>query len=420
MDIERDKPANKRKYVIGGAAVVALVAVTLAISALKPAVPTLDRSVLTFDTVTVGDMVRDVRGPGTLVPEHTRIIVASTGGRIESLPVRPGDTVSANTTVVLLSNTDVELSSLQVDQQLTQAYASLAQVKALQRQQRITQEGTLAQLLTQKLDADRNARVIDSLDKNKLASRNEVAAAHEHASEISTRYELEKQRVEETRVADAEQLKLNQEQIDGLRRIVGAQRQRVTSMRITAGEAGQLQSLGNPKLELGQWVNSGIELARVSSPGRLKAVLRIPETLAKDLAIGLHATIDTRDGIVPGHVISVEPASREASVTVEVALDGPLPKGARADLTVDGAIEIERLPHVMHVGRPAYGAAESEVKLFRVVPNSGEAVRLDAVLGKTSVMSAEIRKGLAKGDSVIISDVSLMLSEPRIRLRGKD
>ncbi|MEO5814740.1 MAG: HlyD family efflux transporter periplasmic adaptor subunit [Gemmatimonadaceae bacterium] len=397
--------------------ILAIVLTTIAVTKLKSAAPTLDRGMLTFDTVTVGDMVRDVRGPGTLAPEHVRIIVATTGGRVETLPVTPGQAVHPSTAIVQLSNADVDLAALQVQQQLTQAHAAFAQMKSFQGQQRATQEGTIAQLRTQKRDADRTASVLDSLDRGRMASRNEVAAAHDRALELATRYELEVKRGADMRSADAEQVRFSVEQIDGLGKILASHRGRVASMTVIAGEEGELQSLGNPKLELGQWVNSGIELARVVHAGRLKAVLRVPETQAKDLAPGLPAMIDTRDGVVKGHVASVEPAARGGTVTVEVALDDALPKGARADLGVDGAIEIERLRTVMHVGRPAYAVAERAIRVYRVVPNTGYAVRVDAMLGKGSVTQVEVKSGLARGDSIIISDVSQMLQETRVRLK---
>ncbi|MEP6992484.1 MAG: HlyD family efflux transporter periplasmic adaptor subunit [bacterium] len=417
MDIERDKPQSRRKYVIAGAVVVALFAGTLALTRLKGAVTTMDRSVLTFDTVAVGDMIRDVRAPGTLVPEHIRIIVATTGGRIEKLPVRPGAQIDAATTIVELSNTDVELAALQVQQQIMQARAVLAQLKGFQQQERTTQASAIAQLRTQHLDADRTARVLDSLDRRRLASRNEVQAARERAQEIALRYALEQRRTGQLTSTATEQQSLAQQQIDGLQRIARAQQSRVASMRITAGERGRLQSLGSPQLELGQWVNSGVELARVAESDRLKAVLHVPENLAKDVVVGQRATVDTHDGIMVGRVASIDPASRGGAVTVEVALDGPLPRGARADLAVDGAIEIERLPNVLHLGRPAYGAAESVIKLFRVTPNRGEAVRVDVRVGKASVNDIVVRAGLARGDSVIISDMSQQLTDARVRLK---
>ena len=417
MDIERDRPSNRRKYFIVGAVVAAVILGTAALTRMKPAVTTLERSKLTFDTVSIGDVIRDVRAPGTLVPEHVRIIVATTGGRVEALPLRPGASVQAGTTIIQLSNTDVELSALQVQQQITQAHASLAQMRSFQQQERITQQGAVAQLRTQHLDAERTARVLDSLDRRQLSSKNEIAAAHERAQEISMRYELEQRRAEQMKSSATEQLKLAQDQIDGLKRIQQAQQTRVTSMRVTAGESGQLQSLGSPQLELGQWVNSGIELARVAQSDRLKAVLRVPENLAKDVTVGQRTTVDTHDGVVPGHVISIDPAARGGTVTIEVSLEGPLPKGARADLSIDGAIQIERLAKVMHVGRPAYGAAESEVRLFRVVSNTGEATRVNVSVGKASVNDIVVLRGLSRGDSIIISDMSQMLTEARVRLK---
>ena len=417
MDIERDRPTHTRRYVVAGIVVGVLLTATLALSRMRAAVTTMDRSLLTFDTVAVGDMIRDVRAPGTLVPEHIRIIVATTGGRVEALPVRPGATVDAGTTIVQLSNTDVELAALQVDQQITLAHASLAQLRSFQQQERMTQQGTVAQLRTQHLDAARAARVLDSLDKGRLATRNEVAAAHERAQEMAVRYDLEQRRTLQLKSAAEEQLTLAQQQIDGLKRIQQAQQNRVVSMRVTAGERGQLQSLGSPQLELGQWVNSGIELARVARSDRLKAVLRVPETQAKDVAVGQRASVDTHDGVVPGRVAGIDPTSRGGSVSVEIALEGPLPKGARGDLAVDGAIEIERLPNVMHIGRPAYGAAESVIRLFRVTPNRGEAMRVNVSVGKASVNNIVVRQGLAKGDSVIISDMSQLLTDMRVRIK---
>lgn len=417
VDIERDRPSNRRKYLIAGGIVLVLLGGTAALMRMKPAVTTIDRTLLTFDTVSVGDVIRDVRAPGTLVPEHIRIIVATTGGRVEALPLRPGAKVDAGTTIVQLSNTDVELSALQVQQQITQAYASMAQMRSFQQQERITQQGAVAQLRTQQLDADRTARVLDSLDRRQLSSKNEIAAAHERAQELSMRYALEQRRTEQTKASATEQMRLAQDQIDGLKRIQQAQQTRVTSMRVNAGESGQLQSLGSPQLELGQWVNSGIELARVAKSDRLKAVLHVPENLAKDVAVGQPTTVDTHDGVVPGHVISIDPAARGGTVTIEVSLEGPLPKGARADLTVDGAIQIERLAHVLHVGRPAYGAAEGVIRLFRVTPNTGEATRINVSVGKASVNDIVVLKGLARGDSVIISDMSQMLTDARVRLK---
>lgn len=418
MDIQRDPPMNRKRYVVAGAVTVLLIGATAGLSSLRPAQTSLDRTILAIDTVSFGELVREVRAPGTLLADHVRLVVAVTGGRVEALPVPLGAAVGPGTVVVRLSNGDVELGALQVQQQLTQAHSSLAQLKSRWAQDRISQQSLLAQLRTQRLDAERAARVLDSLDRRGLASRNELAGARERAQEIAVRSALEEHRLEEMRTSEAEQVRLAGQQVAGLEQILTEQRRRVSSLQVVAGEAGELQSLGSPKLELGSWVNSGIELARVSRSGRLKAVLRVPESQAKEIIPGQRANVDTHDGVVRGHVTSVDPLTRGGAVSVVVELDEAPPKGARADLGVEGSIEIERLPSLLRLGRPAYGQAGTVVRLFRIVPNTGEAERVDVQLGRTSVMMVEVLHGLARGDSVIISDMSPYITDSRVHLRG--
>jgi len=418
LDIKREPPKKTKKYIAGGVAVLGVLAISAFISRLKPAAPPVERATLWIDTVKRGEMVRSVNAPGTLVPEHIRIIVATTSGRVETLPVRPGETVTPTSTILTLSNPDLDLQTLQYQQQLTQAFAALAQLKTSLQQALMSQEGAVAQLVTQYQKAERDANVVDSLNKKKLSSPNEVAAAHDLVSELKRRLDLERQRYTDMQASQKQQLDLQQEQINGLKQILQEQRNRVASMRVTAGEAGTLMTLGNPQLELGQWVNSGIELARVAQPGRLKAVLRVPETQAKDVVVGQRATIDLHNnGIIEGHVIRTDPSSQAGTVTVEVGLDGALPQGARSDLSVDGTIEIDRLKDVLYVGRPAYGQAESTVGLFRVEKGSGYASRTNVKLGRASVNTIEIVNGLAVGDSVIISDMSTWDNTSRVRLK---
>ena len=418
MDIKREPPKKTKKYIAGGVAIVGVLVISAFITRLKPAAPPVERATLWIDTVKKGDMTISVNAPGTLEPEHIRIIVAIEGGRVETLPVRPGVNVTPDETILTLSNPDLDLQTLQYQQQLTQAYAALAQLKTTLQQGLMTQEGAVAQLVTQYQDAVRTATVADSLDKKGLSSPNEVAAAHDKVNELKRRLDLERQRYKDLEASQKQQLDLQQQQIDGLKKILQEQQNRVASMRVTAGESGQLLTLGNPQLELGQWVNSGIELARVAQPGRLKAVLRVPETQAKDVAVGQHAIIDLHNnGTVEGHVIRADPSSQAGTVTVEVALDGALPQGARSDLSVDGTIEIERLKDVMYVGRPAYGQAESTVGLFRVEKNAGYASRVNVKLGRASVNTIVVDNGLAVGDSVIISDMSAFDATQRVKLK---
>ena len=418
MDIKRDPPKKTKKYIAGAVVIVGVLVISAFISRLKPAAPPVERATLWIDTVKRGEMVRSVNAPGTLEPEHVRIIVAVTSGRVETLPVMPGVSVTPDQTILTLSNPDIDLQTLQYQQQLTQSYAALAQLRTSLQQSMMSQEGAVAQLVTQYQLAARNATVVDSLDKKKLSSPNEVAAAHDQVTELKRRLDLERQRYADMQASQKQQLDLQQQQIDGLKQILQEQKNRVSSMRVTAGESGQLLSLGNPQLELGQWVNSGIELARVAKPGRLKAVLRVPETQAKDVAVGQRATIDLHNnGIIEGHVIRSDPSSQAGTVTVEVALDGALPQGARSDLSVDGTIEIDRLKNVLYVGRPAYGQAESTVGLFKVLKNSGFAERTNVKLGRASVNTIEVVNGLAVGDSVIISDMSTWDNTARVKLK---
>lgn len=417
MDIKREPPKKTKTYVIWGGALLGVIVVSLGISRLKPAAPPVERATLWIDSVRRGEMTREVHAPGTLVPEHIRIIAAVTAGRVEALPVRPGITVTPTTSIVELSNTDVELQSLQYEQNLMQAMGTLATLKTSLQQQLLTQEGTVATTNTLYQNAMRNVAVYDSLDRKKLASANEVAAARDAAAELKTRLDVERQRLDEMKRSQAEQIRLQEDQIAQLRRIVDAQHQRLNSMHVVAGETGQLQMLGNPQLEVGQWVNPGLELARIAQPGRLKAVLRVPETQAKDIAIGQTASIDTRNGLVAGHVMRADPSAQNGTVTVEVALDGPLPPGTRSDLSVDGTIEIERLKDVLYVGRPAYGQADNTVGLFKLTPDGKEATRVNVKLGRASVNTIEVVSGLNVGDKVIISDMSQWDNVSRVRLK---
>jgi len=420
MDIKRSPPSKRKQYIVWGSGIAAVLLISLGISRLRPAAPSVEFATLWADSVKRGELVREVRAGGTLVPEHIRIIAAVTAGRVEALPVRPGVTVTPSTLLVELSNTDVQLQALQAEQTLSQARSGLATMKTQIQQQRLSQEGTIASLKTQIENAQRVLKVQEALDQKQLASAGDLAAARDLVTELRKRQQLERQRLDEMDTSAKEQLSLNQEQIQRLVAISREQMNRVRSMTVTAGETGVLQNLGpvgGTTLELGQWVNPGMELARVAQPGRLKAVIRVPETQAKDIALGQKAAIDTRNGIVPGHVMRIDPASQGGTVTVEVAIDGELPKGARADMSIDGTIEIERLANVMYVGRPAYGSPESTVGLFRITDDGKEAIRVNVKLGRASVNTIEVLSGLAVGDSVIISDMTQWDNVQRVRLK---
>jgi HlyD family secretion protein len=418
VDIKREPPKKTKQIIgiVGG--LIAIVAVSVGISRLKPAAPPVERGTLWIDTVKRGMMTRDVNAPGTLEPENPRNITALTNGRVESLPLTPGQDVTPASVLVVLDNPDERTLLLQDQQQLNAGYANLANLQTSLKQGLLAQEGVIANMQTQYNAAVRLAAVDDSLAKKKLISANDMAAAHDGVSEMKARLDIEQRRLDEMKASQDNQIKLSQDQIEGLKAILANQQTRLASMTVHSPEAGQLQALGNPPLELGQYVTAGQVIARVVEPGRLKAVLRVPENLAKDVVPGLPASIDLHNNTtVKGHVTRTDPSSVQGTVTVEVALDDALPKGTRSDLAVDGTITLERLNNVLYMGRPGFGQPDASVGIFKVTPNKGEATRVTVQLGRASVNTIEVKGGLQVGDSVIISDMSPFDNTNRVRIK---
>jgi hypothetical protein len=414
VDIPRTPTKNRRRLVQGGIAVGAVVLITIVLGSLKPAAPSVDRGTLMIDSVRRGEFVREVRGPGTLVPEHIRFISALAGARVERVLAQPGQTVSPATVLLELSNPDVQIQALQAEQQLTGAQAQLVTLRTTLQGQRLTQEGVVATTRTDYHRAKREALGADSLAAHGLIAINDVALARDRALELETRYRIEQERLDlMTQTLDS-QVAVQASQVERLRAIAAFQRNRVRSLVVRAGDAGVVSDLA---LQLGQWVTEGTILAKVVQPGKLKAVLQIPETQAKDVVIGQRAAIDTRNGIVPGHVVRADPNSQNGTVTVDVALDGLLPAGARPDLSVDGTIEIERLELVLFTGRPAYGQPNTTIGMFKLTEGGSYAIRVPVRVGQTSVSTIEIKSGLQVGDQVILSDMSQWDNVERVRLK---
>lgn len=416
MDVARQPRSKRGRYLLVGGGVAALLLMTLALSRLEPRAPTVDRATLWVDTVARGTMVREVRAPGTLVPERMVIISALTAGRVEALPLRPGVTVEANTVLATLTNPDVQLQLLEAQRQLGSAESQLISLRASLAQQRLQRESAIRQMESEYNKAQRDLRTqlaLDSVRKG-LAAPNELAAARDLAQSLGKRLGYERDQLEILDQSVDAQVRQAEQQVNQMRSIVVFNQDRLASMQVRAGESGVLQEL---PLELGQWVTPGQRLARVAQPGQLKAVLRVPETQAKDIVVGQKTKIDTRNGIVAGSVIRIDPIVQNGTVTVEVALDGKLPAGARADLSVDGTIEIERLDDVLYVGRPGYGQPESTVGLFRLDPDGTHATRVNVKLGRASVSTIEVAQGLQPGDKVIISDMSQWDSVDRVRIK---
>jgi multidrug resistance efflux pump len=400
--------------VYGAGAFTAVAFVAIAVFGIQPAAPSVDRSTVFVDVVQRGTMLRQVRGPGTLVPEQIRWVPAVTAGRVERRYLDPGTRVEPATVLLELSNPDVQLELLEAERQLSAAQAQLVTLRTTLETQRLNQEGVVASTRAQYLEAKRNADAADELVQRNLMAASEAQSAKERAEEMATRLDIERQRLEIQAGAIGEQLAVQDSQVTRLRNIVRFHRERIASMRVVAGTPGVLQEIA---VEEGQWVLSGQTLAKVVQPERLKAVVRIPEVQARDVTVGLRALIDTRTDTIPGRVIRIDPAVQSGAVNVDVALDGELPPGARPDLSVDGMIEIERLENVLHVGRPVFGQSGSTVGLFRVSADGDHAERVRVRLGRGSVNSIEILEGLVEGDQVILSDMSQWDDEDLVRLR---
>ncbi|MGD2134838.1 MAG: HlyD family efflux transporter periplasmic adaptor subunit [Gemmatimonadales bacterium] len=414
MDIPRAPKKSYKKLAYGGLAVVALVLATVAIGSLDPAAPTVDRAIVLVDTVERGTMVRQVRAPGNLVPERIRFVPAVTAGRVERKLVQPGAQVEAGTVLLEMSNPEVQLELLEAERQLSAARQQLVNLRSALQTQRLNQQGVVASVRTQYLEARRQAAAADTLVRRGLMAQAEALAAQERAEELELRLGLEQERLRIYTESVEPQLEVQEGQVERLTDIVAFQRDRIGSMRVRAGMAGVLRDMA---LEEGQWVLPGQTLATVVDPERLKAELRVPQVQARDVSIGQVVFVDTRRDTIMGQVSRIDPAVQNATVTVDVRLEGELPHGARPDLAVDGTIEIERLEDVLYVGRPAYGQAESTIGLFRLVGGGDHAERVRVRLGRSSVNTIQILEGLIVGDVIILSDMSQWDQYERVRIR---
>ena len=413
MDIARPPKSKRSRYVMIAVGIAVVGVVSVALGRLKPAAPAVERSTVWIDSVRLGTMLRSVRGSGTLVPERIRWVSAVTAGRVERVNVRPGATVTAGSVLLELSNPDVQLQALEAQRGLTAAQAELLNLRITLETSRLNQRATVAEARAQHQSAVRDAAAAETLATRNMIPTNELSRTRENEQQLATRIEVEDARLTLITEAADSQLALQRAQVERMRAIAEFQQQRVRSMVVTAGAEGVVQDLD---LQPGQWVVSGTTLARVVEPGRLKAVIRIPETQARDIALGQTASVDTRNGIVAGSVVRIDPAAQNGTVAVDIGLEGVLPRGARPDLTVEGTIELERLDRVLFVGRPAYGQPEGQVSLFRLAPDGKTAERVSVQLGKSSVNTVEVTRGLSAGDRIIISDMSQYDNVDRVRL----
>lgn len=417
MDIVRPEVKRKKKirliiYIV--AAVVLIPVVSYALSRLKPAAPSVDTGTIWTDTVKRGPMLREVRGLGTLVPETILLIPANTDGRVEKRYILAGTPVKANTAILDLSNPELQQATLDAEYQMKGAQANLEQTKALLQNQfmdKRTQAASISSAYhTALLDRETNEKLAaNGLVSDLIYKKSQVVAA-----ELEKQDDLAQKEVETFENSIASQVAVQQASLDEKRAMYELKKSQLDQLHVVPGIDGVLQELD---VEVGQKVTTGTVLARVAQPSHLKAQLKIAETQAKDISIGQKASVDTHNGIIAGHVIRIDPAVQNGTVTVDVGLDGALPPGARPDLSVEGTVEIERLADILYVGRPVHGEANSTVGLFKVVDDGKEAARVQVQLGRSSVNTVEIVKGLEVGDKVILSDMSAWDNYDRVQLK---
>jgi HlyD family secretion protein len=418
MDVQRSPSVARnrkiRRILYGAAVLLGVLVVTLGLSRLKPAAPTVERATVWVDTVKRGSMLRQVRGLGTLVPEEIRWIPATTEGRVERIVVKPGTTVTPDTVILELSNPQLEQEAQDAELQLKAAEAEFANLKVQLQNELLSQQAAAATVQADYSQAKLQAEVNEELAKQQLVSDLINKQSKVKAEELKTRYEIEMKRLASNSESAQARLAVQQARVDQLRALAHLRKSQLSALRVRGGVSGVLQQV---PVDVGQRVTSATNLARVADPNRLKAELKIAETQAKDVQIGQKASVDTRNGVVEGHVVRIDPAVQNGTVTVDVIMDGELPKGARPDLSVDGTIELERLNDVLYVGRPAFGQEQNQVGLFKLVDGGAGAVRTPVKLGRSSVNTIEILSGLQVGDQVILSDMSAWDAFDRIRLR---
>jgi HlyD family secretion protein len=417
VDIARPSQARKkriRRILYGSGALLVIILITVGVSRLKPAAPSVERATVWIDTVKKGSMLRQVRGSGTLVPEDIRWIPATTQGRVERIILRPGAQVKPDTVILEMSNPDLEQSVRDAQLGYQSAQAAFVNRKQELESALLNQQGEVAGIEASYKNAALQLEAQEKLFKDGLVSEIQYKQSSTAAKELENRLKIARQRLEMQTAGIKSQLAPQEADVDQRRANYELRMRQREDLKVKAGMSGVLQEI---PVERGAQVAPGANLARVADPSNLKAELRIAETQTKDIRVGQTAEVDTRNGVVKGHVARIDPKSTGGTVGVDIILDGALPSGARPDLSVDGNIQLERLDNVIYVGRPAFGQENSTVSLFKVNAN-GEATRTTVKLGRSSVSQIEIVEGLQPGDQVILSDMSAQDSFDRIRITG--
>lgn len=417
MDLQRPSRARAKKIrriAYGAALLVILAGITLGLSHLKPAAPTVDKSTTWVGEVKRGAMLREVRGLGTLVPEDIRWIPAQTDSRVDNIVLRPGAVVKPDSVIIELTDPQLQRDTVDAEYQLKGAQADYANLKVQVNSELMNQKSAEAAVRSEYEQAKIQHEVDEKLLEQGIASEVIARLSEIKEQQLAIRIQLESERTRVAADSAVARLQAQESRVEQMKALYELKRGQLNSLHVRAGITGVLQLV---PVDVGQRVTPGTNVARVANPRKLKAEVKIAETQAKDVAIGQKASIDTRNGAVAGHVSRVDPSVQNGTVTVDVAIDGQLPLGARADLSVDGTIEIENLRDVLYVDRPMYGQSDSTIGIFKIVDGGSEAVRVNVKLGRASVNTIEILDGLQVGDRVILSDMSAWNQFDRIRLK---
>ncbi|MBA3572054.1 MAG: HlyD family efflux transporter periplasmic adaptor subunit [Pyrinomonadaceae bacterium] len=418
MDIKRPGKSKLKRRIRNGvvifAGLVAVGGITVGLTKLKPAAPTLDRSTAVIDTVKRGQMLRQVRGIGTLVPQLTRWVPAPADGRLERILVEPGVEVSTGTVIFELSNPQMEQQAIDAEFQMKAAQADQENLKVRLESDGMTQQSAIASINAEYSQAKMQLETDEVLGKQGLVPLILLRVARVRVQDLANRLKVEQQRLAISGKATRAQMNAQQARIQQLRALAELKKSQVDALKVRAGTNGVLQQVS---VQVGQQVTPGFNMARVADPASLKAELKIAETQIKDVKLGQPVEVDTRNGIIQARVSRIDPAAREGTFTVDAELTGPLPASARPDLSVDGTIELERLDNILYVGRPAFGQGHQTVGMFKLSPDGQDATRTQVALGRSSVSTIEIISGLREGDQVILSDTSAWDNYNQIRVR---
>jgi HlyD family secretion protein len=425
MDISRPdirKKKLRRQIIAAGIAAIVLIGIALVVMRLKPAAPVVERATVWTDTVKRGPLLRQVRGPGTLVPreDKLRIIPAETDATVLRILVLPGAKVQPDTIIMELASPDVQQAAQDAQLALKSAVADYHNTEVKLQSDMMDQKGDAADISEQYQEAQLEENTNKSLYDLGVISGQEYSNSKTKAGALLERNKLSGQKIDINQKGLATQLAVEQAKVDQARALADLKKHDEDDLTVRAGIAGVLVelpdiSVGVP-LQVGTHISAGTSLAKIVQPDQLKASLKIAETQARDIQIGQPAEIDTHNGVINGTVTRVDPAVQNGTVTVDVELAGNLPQGARPDLSVDGVIDLDRLTDVLQVGRPAFGNENSTISLFKLTPDGKGAVRVSVKVGKASVNSIQILEGLQDGDTVILSDMSRWDNTDRIRL----